>query len=193
MSFNSFDFRKTLSRFATGVAVVLTHDSDDQLQGVTINSLTSVSLDPPLILFCLKSASARCALFQKSKRFSLNILAESQYDLAHHFAGREPENWEKIELYSTPEGDPRLQGCAAYLCCDLHTIIPGGDHKIFLCRVTGLESDGTKEPLIFYQSRFCAAQPLPLPLPNRQSLRNQKDGAVSNGSTIEPRGLPDKI
>jgi len=158
MSFNSFDFRKTLSRFATGVTVILTHDAKKQFYGVTVNSLTSVSLDPPLILFCLKSASESCELFEKSNRFSINILAKDQTSLARRFATREEKVCTKEELIATPCELFKLRGCVAHLYCQRQTIIPGGDHKIFLCRVTDLESDETQDPLIFYQSQFGAVQ-----------------------------------
>lgn len=162
MSFNSFDFRKTLSRFATGIAVVLASDTEKRFHGVTVNSLTSVSLDPPLILFCLKSASESCALLQKSEKFSLNILAKNQASLARRFATREQKICKEEELIATSCGIFKLAGCVAHLYCQRQTIIPGGDHEIFLCRVIGLESDEIQDPLIFYQSRFGAAEIFPL-------------------------------
>ena len=154
VSFNDLDFRQTLGQFATGVAVALVKDAQGQLHGITLNSLTSVSLEPPLVLFCLKTASTHYPFFQEARFFSLNILAAHQQDLAQKFAARGPKSWGNIALAIHPSGLPTLQGCAAHLHCALQCIIPGGDHEIFLCRVEGLSSDPTQKPLIFYQSRF---------------------------------------
>jgi 3-hydroxy-9,10-secoandrosta-1,3,5(10)-triene-9,17-dione monooxygenase reductase component len=155
MSFSALDFRKTLSRFATGVAVGLTQDSKARFYGVTLNSLTSVSLEPPLILFCLKSTSESCFLFQESKQFSLNILSSNQSALARRFAHKEQKWCKEDEVTVTSYGLPKLHGCIAYLYCRLESVMQAGDHKIFLCRVLGLETDEVdQKPLIFYHSQF---------------------------------------
>ena len=154
MDFNPLDFRKTLSQFATGVSVILTSGTQENFHGITINSLTSVSLSPPLILFCLKSSTQTYELFVKRKNFSINILSETQEELAQRFALSSGKTCSKEEVVFSATLSLRLAGCVAYIHCALQDILPAGDHHIFLCSVTSLERDETKKPLIFYQNQF---------------------------------------
>ncbi len=153
MSFESIDFRKTLSQFATGVAVLLTAEGEDKGQGITINSLTSVSLNPPLILFCLKSTLARAQIFQDCSLFTLNILSLEQQFVADYFA-RKDASLQSVEIEINPDGRPLIPGSMAHLYCQRQAIYPGGDHNIYVCQVLGLAWDDTKSPLIFHRSRY---------------------------------------
>ena len=155
MSFTSIDFRKTLSQFATGVAIAITKDDENHLYGVTVNSLTSVSLEPPMILFCLKKISLNAMIFQRNKQLTFNVLASDQENLARKFASHAEKNWDLAGLFTHENGLPALKGCSAHLFCEVESVIEGGDHLIFLCKVKGLAYDPSKKPLIFHQSQFC--------------------------------------
>lgn len=150
-------FRQTLSRFATGVSVI-TSTHAGQAQGVTINSLASVSLDPPLVLFSLKKHSPRYAFFLESKEYAISILSEQQQALSDHFAryGTILETFPRIE----GEALPLFKGALAHLKGTQEAIYEGGDHSIFILRITGLDYDATKKPLLFYASHYQSMEAL---------------------------------
>jgi flavin reductase len=127
--------RSTLGRFATGVTVV-TFDAGDGPRGVTVNSFTSVSLEPPLVLVSIaKTASAHDQL--RDRRFCVNVLGAEQEPIARHFsggdAGAEPRYVERAD------GAPRLAGALAHVDCEPWRAYDGGDHTLFLGRVTGFD------------------------------------------------------
>src|ERR1039457_6912146 len=102
---NSRSFRQLMGCFATGVTVVTAHDPELGPVGITINSLTSVSLKPPLVLFCLEKNAHIYAVFRKSKYFAVNILGEGQEEVSRHLADR------KHHAKSTPLWDKPRQHC----------------------------------------------------------------------------------
>lgn len=122
-------FRGTLGRFATGVAVV-TFDGVEGRHGITVNSFTSVSMEPPLILDSI-AKSARSHDQLRDRPFTVNILGAEQEHVAQYFAGRE----EPEPGWVDGETAPRLQGVLAYLSCTPWAEYPGGDHTLFLGEV----------------------------------------------------------
>lgn len=155
--FNSDDFRQTMARFATGVSIVTTQENQ-AYTGVTINSLTSVSLDPPLVLFCLKTSSPRLKPFETSGSFMINILSTSQKALGDHFSKRTAYAWDKIPFSLTERGNPLLEGCLANIECEKYKVYEGGDHSIILGHVKDLDFDPQKKPLLFYESQYQTLQ-----------------------------------
>ncbi|SEP83329.1 flavin reductase family protein [Piscibacillus halophilus] len=143
------EFRNCLGRFATGVTVV-TCNEGEQCHGLTANSFTSVSLDPPLVLV---SIDRDTKAFQKLKdnRFIVNILSIDQQDTAMHFAGKPCEDL-PFEWIETDFGH-RIQDSLAYIECEPWAEYDGGDHVLFLGKVVNFEyQEG--EPLGFYGGKF---------------------------------------
>lgn len=153
MATNSQIFRLVMSQFATGVACV-TARTPEGLLGLTINSLVSVSLEPPLILFCLKKTSSSLPYFKARKAFIINILSEDQEEVASSFANPLLRDWRLITLGETVSGQPVIQGAVSYLECCPQTFYEGGDHEIILAEVTSLGVQEGASPLIFCQRRF---------------------------------------
>ena len=152
---DSLDFRQTMGCFATGVAVVTARDAELGAIGLTVNSLTSVSLEPPLVLFCLDKTAFLHKAFRRADVFALNLLAEGQEEISRHFADRhhhaEPKNiWDK------PQKDcPILRGTLGWLLCRPQAFHKGGDHTIFVGEVIGLHRHAVaKEPLIYFHGRY---------------------------------------
>ncbi|MGE0238471.1 MAG: flavin reductase family protein [Parvibaculaceae bacterium] len=152
MSEDQLTYRKLMGRFVTGVAVIGFSGPDGPL-GMTVNSLTSVSLDPLLLLFCVRKRGRSLGHLKRARRFSVNILASGQEDVSRHFAGAVieglPVDWRALE------DCPILQGCTASFACRLSALHPAGDHTIVLGRV--LDMDGAGEapaPLIYYAGRY---------------------------------------
>lgn len=165
MSETPQDFRFVMSRFATGVACV-TARTPEGLLGLTVNSLVSVSLDPPLILFCLKKASSSLPHFKAGNAFVINILSEDQEEIAAAFANPALRNWALVTLGETEGGHPRIQGSVAFLECRPEIFYDGGDHEIILSRVLSLGAQTEASPLVFCQRRFHG-------LPDRELLKKK--------------------
>jgi 4-hydroxyphenylacetate 3-hydroxylase, reductase component len=152
-------YRRCLSQFGTGVTVI-TGASGEGKFGVTCNSFSSLSLEPPLILWSLRHASKHLALFQNSERFAVNVLSESQNDIASIFAGSENDKFSNIDWLPNEWGIPLLDGaCARFECC-MHDQFQGGDHDIFVGRVERF-STFHKVPLLYVQGQYAMAAPIP--------------------------------
>ncbi|MCD9147574.1 flavin reductase family protein [Pseudophaeobacter flagellatus] len=131
-------YRDALGSFATGVTVVTTLTKNGPL-AITVNSFTSVSMDPPLLLWCPDRSSLRHDAFVAAQRFSIHVLAEDQFDMAQHFAlhgdGFTQDNWQL-----SPAQTPALRNPIARFDCRLYQVHPAGDHSIVLGEVTQVTS-----------------------------------------------------
>ena len=154
-SVDSNAFRQALGSLAAGVSVVTTIDQDGQKLGLTATSVTSVSLDPPLVLVCIDNRSRTSAALQDGAPFVVHFLAADQEGLARQFAGRAPDKFAGVKYRMTASGCPRLEGALASVECVPHYIYPGGDHTIFVGRVVDVEiGDGSTTPLMYFRSNF---------------------------------------
>lgn len=160
MSTTGDDLRKTMARFATGVTVVLAKDEDGTIYGMTANSVTSVSLDPPQILLCVGRERYMHGVLSRIRRLSVNILAEDQEAVSRYFAGqREPEYEQAVSYIDLEGGLPGLEGSLAWLECEIVEDYPGGDHSIFLMRVDNAAvnhetGDDPGAPLLYFGSGY---------------------------------------
>lgn len=144
-------FRAALGRYATGVTVVTTAGPRGPV-GMTANSFTSVSLEPPLVLWCPAKSSARCAAFTAASHYAIHVLAADQLDLCHRFS-RSGGNFDGLDPAETPEGLPQLPDCLARFDCAAHAVHDGGDHAILVGRVLrACVRQGT--PLLFWHGRY---------------------------------------
>lgn len=143
--------RTALGRYATGVTVVTAQGAKGPV-GMTANSFTSVSLDPPLILWCPARASARFAAFEAAGHYAVHVLASDQLALCRRFS-QSGNDFAGLDLALTPEGMPALSGCVARFDCRAVARHDGGDHGIFVARVLRAElRDG--DPLLFWNGRY---------------------------------------
>ncbi len=156
MSFDLRAFRDTLGCFATGVCIASAMGKDDRPVGLTVNSFTSVSLDPPLVLFCLDNRSESLSSFLDAPGFALSILSVDQQGLSNSFA-RDPAatRWDGLEVVAGKGGAPLIPGALAVLDCAHHAIHPGGDHTILVGRVLGYAHQ-PGEPLLYYRGGYAA-------------------------------------
>lgn len=149
----SKNLRRTLGCFATGVAVVTTKDENTSPSGMTINSFSSVSLDPPLILWSLSLKSARLDIFERAEYFAVNILAEDQLNLCQHFSSTKSDLFTDIAWQPSAHGQPILDGVVASLECRTWKLYEGGDHIIILGEVLSHQHQD-KAPLIFSKGQL---------------------------------------
>jgi len=163
-AFDPLELRRAFGHFATGVTVVTYQAAGGEFRGTTVNSFTSVSLDPPLVLVSLGRQSRAAATLRSGSAFAVNVLHHGQRDLAMHFAGRpKPET---AVSWTVREGVPHLAGCSSYFRCTAQEVHGAGDHLIVVARVEEFRAE-LQPPLIFYRGAFerldnpDAAQPAP--------------------------------
>ena len=149
------EFRQTAGQFATGVTVIAA-EIEGTVHALTANSFTSVSLDPPLVLFCVGKNTRTGQLIRVGARFCVSILHEGQRDLSTYFGGAwqsdaPPPPFAFVNWLESP----RLEGSAAALSCRVEAIHEGGDHWIVIGHVAAFQrrEDGVA-PLIFYRGRY---------------------------------------
>ncbi|WP_327698557.1 flavin reductase family protein [Streptomyces sp. NBC_00459] len=151
--------RSVFGNFATGVTVITTGGPEDGA-ATTVNSFTSVSLEPPLVLFCLHQKSRLRPALQQSGGFVVNFLTHSQETLAWKFAGRESARLAEVPHHRSASGLPVLTEALAFVECRITEEYEGGDHAILLGEVTSLgASTEEADPLIFYKGAMHVLDP----------------------------------
>jgi len=156
MTFTSDQFRKALGVFPTGVAVVAARAPDGLLQGTTVSSFNSVSLDPPLVLFSLARTVLSLSAWQAANAWGISVLHETQDGLSTRFAQSGGGKWLGFEPIPGATGVPLIPGALAYFECERYALHDGGDHLIFVGRVLALgrPSGSSSRPLIFFAGRY---------------------------------------
>jgi flavin reductase (DIM6/NTAB) family NADH-FMN oxidoreductase RutF len=153
---DQLEFRSLIGNFATGVTVI-TAAAGDELQGMTANAFTSLSLDPLMVLICVDKASHTHRILTAGRAFCVNILASNQADVSRLFAKKAPPERGSLrgEAFRIGEtGAPVLKECLAYLECRIAEELPGGDHTIFLGEVVDAAVVKEGEPLIFFRAQY---------------------------------------
>lgn len=145
-------YRRAIGGFATGVSVITT-EIDGSRHGMTANSLTSVSLDPLLLLVCFDRDSRTADAVLQRGAFLVNLLSEEQQELSDRFARAGDDHFVGLELESAYDDLPALPGGLGWLACELEDVHSGGDHIIAVARVVAAEArEG--EPLLFFRGRY---------------------------------------
>jgi flavin reductase (DIM6/NTAB) family NADH-FMN oxidoreductase RutF len=146
-------FRNALGRFVTGVTVITTRTAEGKLEGLTANSFSAVSLDPPLVLWSLRKSSSLMATFEAAGHFAVNVLGAWQFALSEHFAKRMPDKFDNVVHASGLGGCPVLFGALATFECVKEANVASGDHIVFFGRVErAAYREG--EPLIYSAGRY---------------------------------------
>ena len=157
MSVDPRQFRDACGHFATGVVIATCLDAGGAPAGVTVNSFTSVSLKPPLILFCLDNDAFSKQTFSGVEEFAVNVLAGHQRDLSTMFARSGVDKFDGVGYAAGTSGAPLLDGALCHLECTVEHRYPGGDHEIIVGRVGSLAiADSEEAPLIYYKGRYGA-------------------------------------
>jgi flavin reductase (DIM6/NTAB) family NADH-FMN oxidoreductase RutF len=152
-----FEYRTTIGHFATGVTVITTRDGD-LLHGMTANAISSLSLDPVLLLICVDKTTHAHDVIREGGAFAVNILGEHQEALSRTFAKKAPPETGTLRGQAFREGEtgvPILADCLAYIECRVSQLLEGGDHTIFTGEVVaeGVVNDQLK-PLLFYRGGY---------------------------------------
>ena len=156
MSFDTRAFRQALGSFPTGVAVITAVAASRHPMGITVNSFTSVSLEPPMVLWCLDKKSDRYETFTKSRGFTISILGTAHEDVSARLAKPGSHSLEGIGLIVTELGPPGLADALAIFECDSEAVYEGGDHAILVGRVLRFARRDAGAPLVFFRGRYGA-------------------------------------
>lgn len=151
--FDPRELRNALGRFATGIAVVMAKD-EEGLIGVTVNSFSSVSLDPPLVLFCMARSLNSLSRLEKAKAYSVNILLGTQQEVSNRFARAGEDKFAGTAWEEGVSGAPRLLPAHATFECLPYANYDGGDHEIFVGRVVHMHVDEEGDPLLYYRGSY---------------------------------------
>lgn len=151
---SSEGLKRAFGSFATGVAIIGICGPDGGKVGMTVNSLTSVSMDPPLLLFCPSRALAGYEMYEAAQHFTVSILPEHTEPISNHFARSGIDKWGTIPHRVATCGAPYLENALGVMECVVVDRHPAGDHLIVLGRVLRLMVSAAEEPLIFFRSRY---------------------------------------
>ena len=157
MEFDSQLQRKIMGKFATGVTVASTCNRGETW-GMTANAVTSLSLDPPLVLLAVANDSQSHSRFKDGGCFALNILTSEQEEISNRFAFSGPKDFSGLEITTAQTGAPILAHTLGWVDCRLREILNGGDHDIFVGEiVAGDVGDG--QPLLVYEGKYRLVSP----------------------------------
>ncbi len=152
------ELRRCLGAFVTGVTVITVLDDAGNAIGMTANSFNSVSLDPPLIVWSLRTNAKTFDAYSRARRFVVNILAEDQVDISNQFARSGADRFVGVAVTPGLGGVPLIDGCAAHLECSTEATYPGGDHLLFLGRVERFVGSALR-PLAFGAGKYMVVHP----------------------------------
>jgi 3-hydroxy-9,10-secoandrosta-1,3,5(10)-triene-9,17-dione monooxygenase reductase component len=155
-TFDSTEFRRALGSFATGVTIITTRGPDGAPLGLTVNSFSSVSLNPPLVLWSLANSSLNLEAFRNTEHWAVHVLAADQEELSGRFARRGEDKFAGLEFDEGEGGVPLLKGCMARFQCRTASQYEGGDHVIFIGEVLSFDREETA-PLVFHGGRYAHA------------------------------------
>jgi flavin reductase (DIM6/NTAB) family NADH-FMN oxidoreductase RutF len=148
------DYRDTVGLFATGVTVVLA-EKDGEVRGMTANAVTSVSLEPTLLLFCPAKKASIAEICEVGMSFTVNILGADQEATSNHYAGADMAPFHDVVDWKEAGGVPRIEGCIAALACRIWKIYDGGDHWIVVGEVVAMHrDDDPADPLLFHSGTY---------------------------------------
>lgn len=156
--------KAVMRNYPTGVTIVTTV-YNNEYYGLTVNSFTSLSLDPPLVLIAIDKRLASHEAIDKSNAYAVNILPDDMKDLAIKFAtAPREERFKGLKIKTAKTGSPIIEGAIAYLDCRVTAKYPGGDHTIFVGEVVDAQIMNNKLPLIYYNrgGYYSIKQAIPL-------------------------------
>jgi 3-hydroxy-9,10-secoandrosta-1,3,5(10)-triene-9,17-dione monooxygenase reductase component len=147
--------RTVLGSFATGVTAVCARTTDGDPLGLTVSSFTPVSLEPPLVSFCVKAGSWSWEQIQLTGRFAVSVLAAGHADLCRALSRPAENRFDDIDWFASPSGSPLISGALAWFDCRVHAAHTAGDHDIVLGWVEHLDmADHRPDPLVFFRSEL---------------------------------------
>jgi flavin reductase (DIM6/NTAB) family NADH-FMN oxidoreductase RutF len=140
--------------FATGITIVTAIAPDGTPVGLTANSFTSVSLDPPLLLVCIANTAGTAPILREGSHFGVNVLQTSQQQTSNRFAGKGEDRFAATPWGPGEEGVPLLDGSLVSFECRSHAVHEGGDHFILVGEVTRAQFEPRRDPLLYFRGKY---------------------------------------
>lgn len=149
-------FREALGHYASGITVITSHIDGEPI-GFTCQSFYSVSTNPPLISFSVKSNSYSYPKIRQAGRFAVNILSGKQADISNQFARQSSDKWQGVDWQESPLGNPIIAGSLHWLDCEIHAEHIAGDHLIVIGEVKALDLQvaAATQPLLYFKGQYC--------------------------------------
>ncbi len=147
------EYRRVLGHLPTGVTVVTAFRGDGAPTGMAANSVTSVSLDPPMILVCPAKSSATWPEIRDARRFCVNFMASHHAELSVRFARKDVDRFEGVDWHARP-GGPALDDAIAWLQCEIYDEHDAGDHTVVIAVVNDIEASAEGAPLVFFKGQY---------------------------------------
>jgi len=152
------EFRRACARFATGITVVSTRADDGSPHGLTVNSFTSVSAEPPLVLVCIDRQCSLLCHFQQCEYFAINFLAEDQEAISRRFAESLDARFDGVRWHASPTGSPLLHSTLGALECRVSQRVETGDHVLLIGLVLSAKASPGR-PLVYFNSAYQQLKP----------------------------------
>lgn len=158
-------FREALGHYASGITVI-TSLVDGEPIGFTCQSFYSVSMDPPLVSFSVKSSSYSYPKIRRAGRFAVNILSGEQIEISNQFARQGADKWRGVDWQDSPLGNPVLAGSLHWLDCEIHAEHAAGDHLIVIGEVKAMDRQdvAATQPLLYFKGQYCKLAAAPSPV-----------------------------
>ena len=153
------EFRALLSRFATGISVITCRTAAGSPRAITVNAFTSVSLAPPLVLYCLGKTAYHFEAFARADSFAINLLSEAQQPLSDRFAREADDSLADLDYRISGSGDPILPESLGVLDCATYARHEAGDHLIMIGCVVAVQSGEEQDPLVYFRSSYRGLRP----------------------------------
>lgn len=171
--FNGRELRDALGQFCTGITVI-TAVNDGAPVGFACQSFCALSIEPPLVLFCVMKTSGSWKGIEAAGRFAVNVLGEEQQDVCSTFGRRGEDKFAAVDWTPSPLGSPVIDGVMAWFDCTIDRVLDGGDHWVVYGRVGDLgPTDRTDRPLLFYRGAYLRLEEDVVdPTPEMEELEN---------------------
>jgi flavin reductase (DIM6/NTAB) family NADH-FMN oxidoreductase RutF len=157
-------YRQILGKLPTGVTAITGVNDDDEKLGLVVGTFQSLSLEPPLVMFCVDKSSSSWPRLRKLQKFTANILADDQISICKSLSRKGPQKFEGLPCSPGPLGTPHLHGATAYIDCIVTAEVVVGDHYMVVGAVTNME-EGTGDALLFRAGKFGQYTPIDIPVP----------------------------
>lgn len=157
-------YRQVLGKLPTGVTAITGVNDDDEKLGLVVGTFQSLSLDPPLVMFCVDKSSSSWPKLRKLQKFTANILSDDQISICRSLSRKGPQKFEGLPCTAGPLGTPHLDGATAYIDCVVTAEVVVGDHYMVVGAVTNME-EGTGDALLFRAGKFGQYLPIKIPAP----------------------------
>lgn len=157
-------YRQVLGKLPTGVVAVTGINDDDEKLGLVVGTFQSLSLEPPLVMFCVDKSSSTWPKLRKLQNFTANILSDDQITICRSLSRKGPRKFEDLPYTPGPLGTPHLDGATAHIDCVVTAEVVVGDHYMVVGAVTNME-EGSGDALLFRGGKFGQYQPIEIPVP----------------------------